>query len=232
MRLNNYAAVKNHCVSPMDLKGLSPRVKQIARALTAPLLGDPESTSTLLTILGELDGEARIERSLEPEWLVAETLLDVCHEGMENGRTVSEILVGGVAAQVNQKLEAQGEDIRLGAKEVGLVLKSLGVRTVRLGRMGRGLNFTSVLKRKIHAIAAQLGIDRRAIATLTGLEFGYGGAPCALCEEFGLTGGLRFTKSNRIPPQNHRLSGRDPLYDQKPERGRLFDKKDDDDDEM
>ena len=31
------------------------------------------------------------------------------------------------------------------------------------------------------------------------LEFGYGGAPCALCEEFGLTGGLRFVEINKLP---------------------------------
>jgi hypothetical protein len=215
LRLNNYETVKNHCVSPEDLKGLSPRVKQIARALTAPLLGAAESTSRLLTILGEHDDEARIERSLEPEWLVTEALLTVCHEGMESGRLVSEILVGGVAAQVNQRLQTQCEDIRLGAKKVGLVLKSLGVRTVLLGRLGRGLKVTSVLKRKIHEIAAQLGIDRRAIATLTGLDSGYGGAPCALCKKFGLKGGLRFAKITRFPLRKYPSPGRRPLLDQK-----------------
>ena len=71
------------------------------------------------------------------------------------------------------------------AKKVGLVLKSLGLRTILLGRMGRGLELTSVMKRKIHELAARLGIDRRAISSLMGLESGYGSAPCALCEEFG-----------------------------------------------
>jgi hypothetical protein len=206
LRLNNYAAVKNHCVSPISMEGLSPRAKQIARALTAAFLGDSESTSTLIRILGEHDDEARIERSLEPEWLVAETLFAVCHEGMESGRLVSEILVGGVATQVNQRLQFHGEDIRLGAKKVGLVLKSLGVRTTRLGRTGRGLKLTSVLKRAIHEISAQLGIDRRAIATSTALEFGYGGAPCALCEELGLTGGLRFVNINKHPLTDQELA--------------------------
>jgi len=228
MRLNNYAAVKNRCVSPMDLKGLSPRVKQLARALTAPLLGDAESTSTVLKILGERDDEARIERSLEPEWLVAEALFSACHEGMEKGYLVSEILVGGVAAEINQRLQTRNEDIRLKAKKVGLVLKSLGLRTVSLGRLGRGLQLTSVMKRKIHELAARLGIDRRAISSLMGLESGYGGTPCALCEEFDLTGGLRFVSLNRFPPRNHRLSERDYMSGQKSKRGPLFDKRYDD----
>jgi len=228
MRLNNYAAVKNHCVSPMDLKGLSPRAKQIARALTAPLLGEAESTSRLLRILGEHDDEARIERSLEPEWLVAEALFSVCHEGMEKGYLVSEIFVGGVAVEINRRLQTRSEEIRLKAKKVGLVLKSLGLRTILLGRMGRGLELTSVMKRKIHELAARLGIDRRAISSLMGLESGYGSAPCALCEEFGLTGGLRFVSLNRFPPRNHRLSERDYMSGQKSKRGPLFEGRDDD----
>jgi hypothetical protein len=215
LRLSNYAAVKNHCVTPMDLKGLSPRVKQIARALTAPLLGDAESTSMVLTILREHDDEARIERSLEPEWLVAKTLLTVCHEGMESGRLVSEMLVGGVADRVNQRLKAEGEDIRHKARKVGGVLKSLGVRAKPLGRNGRGLKFTSVLKRKIHEIAAQLGIDRRAIATSAALEFGYGGAPCVLCKQFGLTSGLRFVKITRFLPREHPSTEHRPIFEQR-----------------
>ena len=38
---------------------------------------------------------------------------------------------------------------------------------------------------------AAFGISRRTIATSQGLEAGYGGRRCLLCEEFGLTDGLR-----------------------------------------
>ena len=171
----------------------------------------------LIKILSEHDDEARIERSLEPEWLVAKTLFAVCHEGMESGPPVSEILVGGLTGKINQRLLIQGEDIKLGAKKVGLVLKSLGVRTVPLGRLGRGLKITTVLKRKIHEIAAQLGIDRRAFATLPGLEAGYGGAPCPLCKKFGITGGLRLAKITKSPLRRHPPSERISFFDQKVE---------------
>jgi hypothetical protein len=191
-RLKKYFAVKNFRMPPNSLRDLSPRMKQLARALSAAFLGDPEITSELLAILGRYDDEIRIERSLEPEWLVVETLFDLCHEGMGRGHLVSDILVGGVAAQVNQCLENHSEDVRLSAKKVGLVLRSLGLPTVRLGRLGRGLKLALGLKRKIHQIAGELGIDRRCTATLAGLEQGYGGVPCPLCEEFGVTGGLRF----------------------------------------
>jgi hypothetical protein len=61
------------------------------------------------------------------------------------------------------------------------------------------LALTKGVKRKIHEIAAQLGIDRRIVAPLTALNAGYGGAPCALCEEFGLMGGHRFMGTSDLP---------------------------------
>jgi hypothetical protein len=216
-RLKNYRVVKNFCMSSNPLQGMSARMKQIARALTAPLLGDPESTAELLAILGEYDQEAQIERSLEPEWLVAGDLFDLVHKGMEGGRLVSEILIGGVADYINQKLENRGEDLRLSARRVDAVVKSLGLRTDKLGRLGRGLKLTSSVKRKVHEIARQLGIDRRTIAPLTALEHGYGGARCSFCEEFGLTGGLRFVEINKFPRRRLRPSQRRPLYDHMPD---------------
>jgi hypothetical protein len=212
-RLKNHMAVKKFRLPPNALQGLSPRTKQIARALTAPLLGDPASTAELLAIVGERDEEARIERSLEPEWLVAECLFSLVHEGLERGHLVSEILVGGVAASVNRELENQGEDLRLRARGAGTVLKTLGLRTDKLGRLGRGLKLTSSVKRKIHEIARQLGIDRWSIAFSGGLERGYGGAACSLCEELGLGGGLRFAEVNKSPKPPLRRSQPRPLYD-------------------
>lgn len=212
-RSQNYVAVKNFYMLSDNLQGVSARTKQIARALTAPLLGDSAITTELLAILRDYDNDVRIERFLEPEWLAVEAIFDACHEGMENERTISEILVGGVAVHVNARLEFRGEDLRLGAKKIGLVLRSLGLRTTRLGRLGRGLRLTCVVQRKVHEIARQLGIDRRTIATLPGLENGYGGAPCALCEEFGVTGGLKFVGIKKFRQQAPRPLQPGPLFD-------------------
>jgi hypothetical protein len=217
LRLNNYARVKSQYVSSAELQSLSPRIKQIARALLAPLLGDVGLTSTLVRILSEHDSDSRIARLLEPEWLVAESLFALCHEGMENGRLVSEILVGGVAAHVNKRLRVQGEDCELTAKKVGLVLSSLGIPASRLGRMGRGLRLTTFVKGKIHEIAGALGINRRNIATSAGLEAGYGGAPCEHCEKFELLGGLHFVEAHRSFRQYRPASRRGSLFPKKDE---------------
>lgn len=196
-RLTNYAAVKNFSMDANCLQGLSARMKQIARALAALLLGEPSATSELLVTLSDHDHDARLERMLEPEWLVEETLFGAIHANYDTDYKISEFLVGGIAKQINHRLELQGEDVRISPKKVGAVLKSLGLRTVRLGRWGRGLKMTSALSRRVHAIARHLGIDRRTIATLPGIESGYGGAPCPLCEEFALSGGLKFVPLKR-----------------------------------
>lgn len=154
-----------------------------------------------------------LKRSLEPEWLVGVSLFALVHEGMESGRLVSEILIGGVAASVNRELVNQGEDLKLGARRAGAVVKALGLRTDRLGRLGRGLKLTLTMKQKIHEIARQLGIDRRFIASLGRLERGYGGTVCSLCEEFGLTGGLRSVEGNQIPVPPRRPSPPQRRYD-------------------
>jgi hypothetical protein len=198
-RLQNHEAVKNFSNFPDTFNGLIPRMRQIARALVSPLLGVESYTSEFLEVLVDYDGEARIDRSLEPEWLVAEALMAVCHDGDKGGRFMLGMLVGDVANEVNQKLKDRHEDLRLSAKKVGMVLKALGLCTTRLGRSGRGFMITPALKRKIHEIAAQLRIDRRTLAMTMALQINYGGAECDLCEEFGLTAGLFFTGQDSFP---------------------------------
>jgi hypothetical protein len=173
-RFENYDVVRNHCKSTSRLYGLSGRMRQIGLALTAPFGEHHQCLSVLHEILGEHEDEDLVERSLEPEWLVAELLLEKCHEGSRNRGFTSGILVGEVATQVNWKLENQGEHLTLSPKKVGLVLKSLGLRTNRLGRSGRGLIFSTALEREIHEVAARLGIVPST--------WRFGDPVCDLCE--------------------------------------------------
>ena len=61
-------------------------------------MAGPAITAEVLAVLKEGDDELRIEHSLEPGWLVAETLFALCHEEIRNSGRVSEIVVGGVAS--------------------------------------------------------------------------------------------------------------------------------------
>lgn len=213
-RLQNYDAVKRFQVSFEKVQDLTPRIRELVQVMAAPLLGQARHEDELIEIMREYDREARVERSLEPEWLVVEALFDLCHQGAANDRMISNVLVGGVASHINGSLALRGEGIRLSAKSVGSVLKGLGIRRRRLGSLGRGLTLTSVVRKKIHQLAQRFGFDRTDFATLSGLQAGYGGAPCILCEESGLTGGLRFV--NLQPRARPKLPGsqRRQLFEQ------------------
>ena len=180
-RLQNFEIVKTHCHSTNRLQGLSGRMKQIGLALTAPFGAHHECLSTLHGILNEHDDEGRIERSLEPMWLVAEVLLEQYHERSKNGRFEREILVGDVAALMNEKLGKQSERVRFSAKKVGLVLRSLGIYTSRLGQAGRGLTFSNGLELEIHEIASQLGMFQWNAAQSKG---SLGDPMCRICENY------------------------------------------------
>jgi hypothetical protein len=66
----------------------------------------------------------------------------------------------------------------------------LGFRTKSLGRLGRGLELTTVVREHVHRLTERLGLDRKMLLLIVM----YGGEPCALCEKFGLTAGLKLGK--------------------------------------
>lgn len=192
--------VRNFKISSDRLVGLTPRMKQVARALATPLLGAEPLTSQLLQILAEDDAQGRVDRSLEPEWLTVEALMRLCHEKPRGG-CLFEIVVGTVAAEINHFLKFRGEDTVLKARKIGQVLKSLGLRTEKLGNLGRGIRLNSSTRREIHELARRFEIDRLALCSPDAPKWGYGGAPCTLCDEFGLGAGLRYVPVTRWRPR-------------------------------
>jgi hypothetical protein len=178
------------------IENLTPRMRDIARGLAAPLLGDTELEANLIDVLHQQDQDARVQQSLEPEWLVVETLFGLCHDRIDPrnrlpGRTVA-ILVGGIAESVNQRMAERGGDSRLSAKKAGLILRALAIRTRSLGNKGRGIELNNTVREGVHKLSRQFGFDRRNLLTIGLFDAEYGGAACALCEKFGLTGGLKF----------------------------------------
>jgi len=99
-RFTNYSKVKSFRIPPSALQGFTPRMKQVTRALVAPIQGHTESESIVISALWERNLDAEIERSLEPEWLAATILFELVHE-----RGIHSILVGGIASSINVKLK-------------------------------------------------------------------------------------------------------------------------------
>jgi hypothetical protein len=203
-RLQNLHSLHTSLDFSSRTKSLTPRIEDIAHALARPLLGDVELETELIGMLEQQDRDARIQRTLEPEWLVLEALFSLCHPRPRHDGLIPKatgILVGGVADEVNQAMADRGEDVRLSAKKTGLILRALGFRTKSLGKLGRGLELTTVVREHVHRLSERFGLDRKMLLSIVGDEPVYGGEMCALCEKFGLTAGLKFVEQYvRRPP--------------------------------
>jgi hypothetical protein len=175
---------------------MTPRLRDIAFSLAAAFCGDSEIQNRLIDMLEQQDADALVRRALEPEYLVAEQLFALCHPNevtqSRSPRKVLSITVGGLAQIINHRMSKLGEGVHLSAKRVGLTMQALGFRTKLLGNQGRGIELSSAVCEKTHQVARQFGVSRRNLLCIVGDEPEYGGAPCALCEKFGVTGGLKF----------------------------------------
>ena len=176
-----------------------------------PLLGTLLMEAGLIDVLGQQDSDVRVQRSLEPEWLVVEALFSSSHAQYDETNTLESkaftMLVGGIAKTINQRMSERVEEVRLTAKKTGLVLRALGIRTKCLGKYGRGIEFHAAMREKVHELSKQFGITRRDLLSLVGDEPEYGGAPCELCEKYGVTGGLKFVplpERKPVIPKSHR----------------------------
>jgi len=81
----------------------------------------------------------------DPRALLAEVLLVRCHEAERR-----ELYVAEVALDMNAVTGARGGAVELTPRLVGALLKSVGLPTHRLSRMGRGLTLDHPTRRRIH----------------------------------------------------------------------------------
>lgn len=209
-------AIEDFQRQPWSLPGMTPRMRQIARVLASPFAGDPEQQALVVAYLADCDESARVARSLEPEWLVAEILFKISHPLLDQFLP-SKLTVGAITGEVNHVLAIRGEGEKLKARKVGSMLGSLRLKTKRLGNLGRGIEFTPSVQRQIHEIARHLGIDRTFITNDSAVDLGNGGFRCELCEEAGVTGELRFGTYEELFPNRSRR--RQPLFERPLETG-------------
>ncbi len=213
-RLSNYAKVGTSPGFSSSVEHLTPRMRDLAYALAIPLLGNTELEGELVTALKpqDQDEDVRLKRCEEREWLAAEALFAICHEGIRNRMgwwPVTEVLVGGVAGKMNHGLELRGDSRRFSARAVGATLDVLGIGREKLGSLGLGIELTPSIHRKIHQLARDYGITRRDLLT-NGYKSACGGTLCDLCIEYEVSGGLEFVEppQTKLPPLSQRRSRR------------------------
>ena len=153
---------------PLDLSGLSPRMRDLMCALVLPLRGVEEALAPLFDALEQQLRQAVIEKADEPEALVVIALFSYCHDAK-----FSTVLVGQIAARVNENRRNAGEEADLKPRAVDAILKSLGLSTEKVSSFGRGLQLTETVKRRIHQLLRSYNLGSTDPRT----------SGCVLCED-------------------------------------------------
>ena len=148
-RCRNYEEVRN---STFDAAQFAGPTREIARAFGACIVGDSELQSGVISALRAQDEAARGDRWTRLDSLVVESLLVLCHENDRRG-----VYIGDVAKVVNGILEGRNEEVRLKARKVGDVVRSLNVVAERDAK-GFGFLLLNDVRRKIHELARALDV--------------------------------------------------------------------------
>jgi hypothetical protein len=122
-------------------------VSQLSSGLRACFSDEPELRDRQVRILIEAEQNGHGARLTDPRVPLIEVLWSRCHE---NGR--QKLYVSEIATDVRAALSLNGNS-KLEDRMVGSLLKSLGLRTVKLDRYGRGIKLDPLTRNLIHQLA-------------------------------------------------------------------------------
>jgi len=121
---------------------------QLVSGIRACFVDESEISDQQVSLLLEAQRHEDVPCPTDPRMLLAEVLLTLCHDP---GRT--ELHVAEIAADMNAAIFSRGGILKLSARWVGSLLKSVGLATRRIGRTGRGLTLDPPTRRAIHRLA-------------------------------------------------------------------------------
>ena len=151
-RLRNY---RRELSVKSDLTRLSPRSRDLARALAGPLSEAPELQAMIVETISRREPDAMSRQSDEPELIVLNALFINIH-----GYDKPYVTVGVICSWVNRLLLYRGEHPRYEPRGVGPILRQLGFATQRFGAHGIGILITSAVRAQLHRQAATFGMGR------------------------------------------------------------------------
>ena len=133
----------SHCDAPQ----LSSPMREIAKMLGSCIVDD-SLQSLVPMLLQPQDQDVRTRRTDSVHAVEIEAALFLSHETKRG-----QARIGEITTVANGILKGRGESLQLDPREVGNHLRALGLFSERLGRAGRGIRFTSAIRRKIHDLA-------------------------------------------------------------------------------
>jgi len=151
----------------VDCSAFVPEMREEARTWLAPIYDCPELTKPVFEEILRQSREAAGARFFDPRCVVAEVALFFCHKP-----GTKHFFIGELAEKVNVLLTGRHEESNLSAKQVGLVLRELGVHGERVAE-GYKVGLTDVVRQRVH----QLAFDYRVLSAEDGVR------RCRFCPE-------------------------------------------------
>jgi hypothetical protein len=149
-REKNLGHVRQWTIIP---SGVCSETAATAAALARCIVDAPALQNKVITLLKTQDQRRHFEMSDTIEAVVVEATLALSRDGRERA------YVREIAEEVNRRLEARGETVRLSPEKVGHRLKKLGLRTRPLSQTGNGLTFDRTAVAGIQQLAIEYGME-------------------------------------------------------------------------
>lgn len=159
----------------IEAPAFSARSRDLVLPLAAAMGGDAFLEKRLVQILAQQDYETRQDLKAEPLAVLVRTLYQMSHEGRSSASA------GGIALA----MERWG-GCNYSPRRTGSMVRSLRLKTISLGSIGRGILLEPSTRRSIHRLARDFGLRLSDILDSNTVRAGNAGKRCAYCEEFGL----------------------------------------------
>lgn len=145
-RLQNLARVRAATSASRETAG-----SELARNLLAGMQDSPEVVKTVNPLFDAYEDESSVRRRTDPKAILIEGLWGPSHQ-------LPQIPVADLLTRLNSVLQSRGENKQYTSRETGWQLRQLGIPR-RRSSQGMFVEFSSELRRRVHVLARQFGLD-------------------------------------------------------------------------
>jgi hypothetical protein len=151
-RFENYRKISTPVIA--GIEELTPRSREMLRALAAPFAEDKEICGPLIELFKKRNF-CKLEPLPPPENAVLTALFAQIHQEANTGRVV----IKNLTTKVNEILETSGERFRLSPRKVGSVLATFGVGWKVRTNIGWTILLDQPEQARIHKLVRSHGLD-------------------------------------------------------------------------
>jgi hypothetical protein len=147
-RHRTLAAVR---ASKFDIPEFTSAIRILSRILGAPIAGVPELLAGLRSVLQQYQDDAQARSWSDVRFVVIEALLYHCHQEQ------AKLHVGEIALTVNAILRGRGERREIEPKEIGAIVRRLGLSSKR-DKKGFAIPLDNATRHHIHELGRRFDV--------------------------------------------------------------------------